>query len=308
MMTDDTAFKTEDAASYDEVAEVFDMLTGRYATASARALAQAIGAPARRSILDIGCGTGLVAFQAAQISGPDTRILGIDLSEGMLRRAAASARGAGLTGRVSFRSGDAEALALGDGTADGYVSLNAYSHFPHPDRAAREAFRVLAPGGLIAVAIGSGPPLVSAAGLRRASRAVLRRLRIAAGREQVACAQIERLVLRHLRAVPDPELSALAGARRDFSALLRAMFRKAGFADVRQHWTGADFVVPTIADFWQLQTTISTPARKRMALAPPADLAALQAAFWAECQAVQNRGGHLTYHVGAAIVTGRKPG
>ena len=308
MMTDDTVFKTEDAASYDEVAEVFDMLTRRYATASAVALARAIDAPQRRCILDIGCCTGLVAFQAARISGPDTKIIGIDLSEGMLRSATAAARSAGLTGRVAFQSGDAEALALSDGSTDGYVSLNAYSHFPHPDRAAAEAFRVLAPGGRIAVAIGSGPPLLSADGLRRATGAVLRRLRIAAGREQVACTQIERLVLRHLQAVPDPELSALAGARRDFSGLLRGMFGQAGFADVRQHWTGADFVVPTIEDFWQLQTTISTPARKRMAAATKTDLAALKAAFRAECQAVLNRGGQLTYHVGAAIVTGRKPG
>ena len=307
-MTGDTAFKTEDAASYDQVAEVFAMLTGRYATASAAALARAIEAPSRRCILDIGCGTGLVAFQAAQLSGPATRIIGIDLSEGMLRSAAAAAHTAGLTGRVAFQSGDAEALALKDGSADGYVSLNAYSHFPHPDRAAAEAFRVLAPGGRIAVAIGSGPPLISADGLRRATGAVLRRLRVAAGREQLACAQLERLVARHLSAVPDPGISALAGARRDFSGLLREMFRRAGFADVQQHWTGADFVIPTIEDFWQLQTTISTPARKRMAAAPPAARAALKAAFWAECQAVLTRGGQLTYQVGAAIVTGRKPG
>ena len=82
----------------------------------------------------------------------------------------------------------------------------------------------------------------------------------------------------------------------------------AGFADVRQPWTGAGFVVPTIEDFWQLQTTISTSARKRMALASEAALAALKAAFWADCTAVLNRGGQLTYQVGAAIVTGRKPG
>lgn len=307
-MIDDSLFKTEDAASYDGVAEVFDMLAGRYASAAATALARAIDAASRRSILDVGCGTGLVALQAAKMSGPDTKLLGIDLSEGMLRSATAAARVAGLTGRVSFQSGDAEALPLKDGSADGYVSLNAYSHFPHPDRAATEAFRVLAPGGRIAVAIGSGPPLISADGLRRAGAAVLRRLRIAAGREQAACAQIERLVLQHLRALPDPELSALAGARRDFSGLLRGLLRQAGFAEVRQHWTGADFVVPSIEDFWQLQTTISTPARKRMAGARPTDLAALKAAFRAECQAVLNRGGQLTYHVGAAIVTGCKPG
>ena len=307
-MIRDAQFKTEDAASYDDVAEVFDGLTRRYAAQSAAALARAIEAPQRRCILDIGCGTGLVAFAAADRSGPQTRIIGIDLSEGMLRSATVAARTAGLTGRVSFQSGDAEALDLGDGSADGYVSLNAWSHFPHPDRAATEAFRVLAPGGRIAVAIGSGPQLMSVDGLRRAIRAVQRRARIARGRERVACTQLEGLVARHLRDVPDPETSALAGARRDFSAVLRDLLRGAGFADVQRHWTGADFVIPTIEDFWLLQTTISTPSRKRMALASQAGRDAVKAAFWADCTAVLHRGGRLTYSVGAAIVTGRKPG
>ena len=307
-MISDTQFKTEDAASYDDVAQVFDGLTRRHATHSALALARAIDAPNRRCILDIGCGTGLVAFKAAELSGPDTRIIGIDLSEGMLHSATAAADTAGLTGRISFQSGDAEALELATDSADGYVSLNAYSHFPHPDRAATEAFRVLAPGGRIAVSIGSGPQLMTADGLRRAVGAVQRRVRVATGRERVACTHLERLVTQHLRTVPDPEVSALAGARRDFSGVLRDMLRRAGFADVQQHWTGADFVVPTTEDFWQLQTTISTPARKRMAVAPKAALATLKAAFWADCAAVLNRGGQLTYQVGAAIVSGRKPG
>ena len=307
-MNRDTQFKTEDAASYDDVADIFDRLTLRYAAQSAVALARAVDAPQRRCILDIGCGTGLVAFKAAEMSGPETRIIGIDLSEGMLRRATAAVRTAGLTDRVSFQSGDAEALDLTPGMADGYVSLNAYSHFPHPDRAATEAFRVLAPGGRIAVGIGSGPQLLSVDGLRRAIRAVQRKSRIARGRERVACTQLEGLVAQHLRAVPDPEVSAFAGARRDFSHVLGDLLRGAGFADVRRHWTGADFVIPTIEDFWLLQTTISTPSRKRMALASQAGRDAVKAAFWADCTAVLHHGGQLTYSVGAAIVTARKPG
>lgn len=307
-MIRDAQFKTEDAASYDAVAEVFDGLTRRYAARSADTLARAIDAPQRRCILDIGCGTGLVAFKAAELSGPQTRIIGIDLSEGMLRSATAAARTAGLTGRVSFQSGDAEALELPDGFADGYVSLNAWSHLPHPDRAAAEAFRVLSPGGRIAVAVGSGPQLLSVAGAGRAVQAVLCGVRIRLGRERSACTHLEQLVLRHLHAVPDPETSALAGAGRDFSGILRDLLRRAGFAGVQQRWTGADFTIPTVEEFWHLQTTLSTPARKRMALADGAALAALKAAFWADCTAVLNRGGKLTYKVGAAIVTGRRPG
>lgn len=304
---DNSVFKAEDAASYDAVARVFDTLTMSYASHSARALAEAVDAPHRRLVLDVGCGTGLVAFEAAALSGADTRIVGIDLSDGMLATANTAARTAGLADRVSFRSGDAEALDLEDGVADGYVSLNAYSHFPHPDRAAAEAFRVLAPGGLAAIAIGSGPQLLTVDGIRRAAQAVLRRARVTLGRERVTGPHLEALVRHHLRDVPAPEVSAFAGARRDFSGLLREMLRRAGFADVRQRWTGADFTVPTVEDFWQLQTTILTPERKRMSAASPADLARLKQAFVADCRAVLDRGGTLTYSVGAAIVTGRKP-
>lgn len=307
-MAGSDTFKAEDAASYDDVAGTFDDLTHRYARASARALTRAVGAADRRLVLDMGCGTGLVAFDVAAESGAE--VIGIDLSEGMLRTARDRLAAApdGTAARLSFRSGDAEALDLPDGFADGYVSLNAWSHLPHPDRAAAEAFRVLAPGGRIAVAIGSGPQLMSADGARRAVQAVLRGVRVRLGRERTACTHLEQLVLRHLRGVSDPETSALAGARRDFAGILRDLLRGAGFVGVEQHWTGADFTVPTVAEFWQLQTTLSTPARKRMALADGAALAALKAAFWADCTAVLDRGGRLTYSVGAAIVTGRKPG
>lgn len=307
-MSRDAQFKTGDAASYDKVAEAFDGLTRRYAAHSAAALAQAIGAADRRCILDIGTGTGLVALTIADLSGPQTRIIGIDLSGGMLRSARAAAQRSGWSDRVSFHKGDAEALELGDGTADGYVSLNAYSHFPRPERATAEAFRVLEPGGRIAVAIGSSPPLMTAEGLRRAAGAVLRRARVARGRERVACTQLERLVARHLRDVAEPETPPLTSGRRDFSGRLCSLLEKAGFADVRRHWTGADFVIPIVEDFWQLQTTLSTPSRKRMALASQAGRDAVKAAFWAECASALDRGGRLTYSVGAALVTGRKPG
>lgn len=306
-----TTFKAEDAASYDAVAGAFDDLTHRYARASARALTLAVSAADRRRVLDVGTGTGIVAFDVAAASAAE--VIGIDLSEGMLRTARDKLAGVaaapdGPATRLSFRTGDAEALDLPDGFADGYVSLNAYSHLPHPDRAATEAYRVLSPGGRIAVAIGSGPELLSADGVRRAVQAGLRAARIRLGRERTACTHLEQLVLRHLRDVPDPETSALAGVSRDFSGILRDLLRKAGFADVQQRWTGADFVIPTIEAFWQLQTTISTPARKRMALATEAARAAIKEAFWADCTAVLNRGGRLTYKVGAAIVTGRKTG
>ena len=120
------AFKAEDAASYDEVAGIFDELTEAHARPLARALARAVDASARRRVLDIGCGTGLVAFEVARQAGgaagnaagngPENadgrpaEVIGIDLSEGMLSAAAAKAPEADPAGLVSFRRGDAEAV------------------------------------------------------------------------------------------------------------------------------------------------------------------------------------------------------
>jgi ubiquinone/menaquinone biosynthesis C-methylase UbiE len=303
-----TDFKTEDAASYDEVAETFDDLTNKYAGQSARALSLAVDGPNRKKILDVGCGTGIVAFSLADHAGSKTQIVGVDLSAGMLQTANARAADKGVADRVSFQVGDAEELDFKDGSFDGYVSLNAYSHFPHPDRAAAEAFRVLSPGGKVAVAVGSGPPLATIQGLKRAVAAIQRKIQLMNGTVQVACEQLERLVREHLKSVSTPESSPWMGSRREFSQVLRDTIGAAGFVDIRQQFYGSDFAIPTIEDFWQLQTTISTPARKRMAAASKADLAKLKAAFWAECEAVQAKGGKLTYRVGAALVSGRKPG
>ena len=317
-------FKVEDAASYDEVAGIFDELTEAHARPLARALAGAIDAPARRRVLDIGCGTGLVAFEVARQAGgaagnaagngPENadgrpaEVIGIDLSEGMLSAAAAKAPEADPAGRVSFRRGDAEALDLPDGYADGYVSLYAYRHFPHPDRAAAEAFRVLAPGGRCAIAIGSAPRLLSVPGMGRAAAALARMTREGLGRERAAPGHLDALVARHVPSVPVVETSEWSDGLSDPSGRLMEILAGAGFADLRRDWVGARFDLPDTEAFWRLQTTLSTPSRKRMALAAPGELAALKEAFWRDCEAVLARGGRLTYRIGAALLTCRKPG
>jgi len=309
-------FKTEDAASYDEVAGIFDELTEAHARPLARALAGAIDAPARRRVLDIGCGTGLVAFEVARQAGAGdgtaqghkAEVIGIDLSEGMLAAAAAKAAEADPAGLVSFRRGDAEALDLPDGHADGYVSLYAYRHFPHPDRAAAEAFRVLAPGGRCAIAIGSAPRLLSVPGMGRAAAALARMTREGLGRERAAPGHLDALVARHVPSVPVVETSEWSDGLSDPSGRLMEILAGAGFADLRRDWVGARFDLPDTEAFWRLQTTLSTPSRKRMALAAPGELAALKEAFWRDCEAVLARGGRLTYRIGAALLTCRKPG
>jgi ubiquinone/menaquinone biosynthesis C-methylase UbiE len=78
-------------------------------------------------------------------------VIGVDLSAQNVARAAAEADRQGLTGRVEFRIGDAEHLALEDRSADAIVCECAFCTFPDKPRAAREFGRVLRPRGRIGI-------------------------------------------------------------------------------------------------------------------------------------------------------------
>ena len=224
----------------------------------------------------------------------------------MLAEATARAEKGGMSDRVRFRVGDAEALDLPDNFADGFISLYAFSHFPHPEKAAAEAFRVLAPGGRIAIAIGSGPQLLTSKGMMRVGAALRRKWNEMRGRELTACDQIDRLVRQHLPVLSEGKVADWAAGRRDVTGLLEQLIRTAGFEDYHRDWVGTDYSVPDVDAFWTLQTTISTYARKHIAAASVTENVRLKEAFWAECEAVLQRQGRLTYRVGAAIIRARK--
>lgn len=96
-------------------------------------------------VLDVGCGTGVVALTAARL-GAD--VTGIDLTPELVARARENASIMGLA--VDFREGDAEALEPGDATFDVVVSQFGHMFAPRPEVAIKEMLRVLKPGGTIA--------------------------------------------------------------------------------------------------------------------------------------------------------------
>ncbi|GAA4290088.1 class I SAM-dependent methyltransferase [Mycobacterium paraffinicum] len=97
-----------------------------------------------RKIADIACGTGILSDRIARELQPD-EIYGIDMSDGMLAQARAR------TDRVQWLRGPAEQLPFDDGALDAVVTTSAFHFFDQP-AALREFHRVLAPGGLVAVA------------------------------------------------------------------------------------------------------------------------------------------------------------
>ncbi|MFB8006657.1 class I SAM-dependent methyltransferase [Nocardia sp. NPDC056000] len=97
-----------------------------------------------RRIADIGCGTGILTTRIARELRPEV-VYGVDASTGMLAQARAR------SSEVRWEHSAAEHLPLDDGEVDAVVSTSAFHFFDHPV-ALREFQRVLAPGGLVAIA------------------------------------------------------------------------------------------------------------------------------------------------------------
>lgn len=109
-------------------------------------------------VADIACGTGVLADRIQTELHPD-EVYGVDMADGMLEQARAR------SSAVRWRKAPAEQLPFADGSLDAVVSTSAFHFFDQP-AAMREFHRVLAPGGIAAVATIS-PPLP--APLRRLS-------------------------------------------------------------------------------------------------------------------------------------------
>lgn len=99
--------------------------------------------------VDIASGPGTSAVQLARETG--CTVVGVDLSPANVAEASRAVAAAGLDERVSFLVGDAEALPLGDASADGALCECALCTFPDKQTAVREIARVLKPGARLAL-------------------------------------------------------------------------------------------------------------------------------------------------------------
>src|SRR6202790_3135704 len=114
-------------------------------TASAAHLVRHAGIRAGQRVLDVACGTGVVAITAA---GRGAQVTGLDLTPELLEVARENARVAAVS--IDWHEGDVEHLPFDPSTFDTVVSQFGHIFAPRPDVAVAEMLRVLKPGGVIA--------------------------------------------------------------------------------------------------------------------------------------------------------------
>jgi SAM-dependent methyltransferase len=102
-------------------------------------------------VLDVACGTGIVARLAAERVGPSGSVLGMDLNAAMLETARAQTPTTGAP--VAWREGDAHRLPWADATFDMVCCQQGVQFFPDKTQALREMQRVLAPGGRLVLSV-----------------------------------------------------------------------------------------------------------------------------------------------------------
>lgn len=103
------------------------------------------------TVLDLGCGTGVVTRAIAQRSGFSGRVSGIDLSPYFIASAKAFSEQESVAEGVEFLVGDSHSLKLPDGAFDAVIAHTLVSHVTDPVAVLSEMARIVKPGGSIAV-------------------------------------------------------------------------------------------------------------------------------------------------------------
>jgi ubiquinone/menaquinone biosynthesis C-methylase UbiE len=138
------------AGVFGRAASTYDRLGPRFFSHFGRRLVELAQIPGGARVLDIATGRGAVLFPAAEAVRTGGYVIGVDLSREMVQETRGEIKRLNLQ-NADVREMDAEYLEFPDGSFDCVLCSFAIFFFPQLDRALSEMFRVLKPGGRIAV-------------------------------------------------------------------------------------------------------------------------------------------------------------
>lgn len=144
------AAKAKAAATYNAAADHFDDEPLAFWVRHGKGTVERLALRAGATVLDVGCGTGASALPAAERVGPAGRVIGVDLAEGLLARGRAKAVERGLR-NIEFRTGDMAQLGYPDGHFDAVICVFAIFFLPDMERQVAELWRMVRPGGQLAI-------------------------------------------------------------------------------------------------------------------------------------------------------------
>ena len=104
-----------------------------------------------KTVLDLGCGTGVAARAIAIQEGFAGHVTGVDVSPYLTAAAEDLATKEGIANTVTFRTGDSQRLDLPDSSFDAVVAHTLISHVPDPFTVLKEIVRVVKPGGTVGI-------------------------------------------------------------------------------------------------------------------------------------------------------------
>lgn len=146
--------KQEARASYNRLSRWYDVIAGSTEKKYRDWGLEKLSAQPGERILEIGFGTGHCLVSLAKAVGPSGRVIGVDISDGMLDMARKRLDAEGLSDRVALHLGDAANLGFIEaGSLDGAFMSFTLELFDNPEipRVLLECHRILKPGGRLAV-------------------------------------------------------------------------------------------------------------------------------------------------------------
>jgi ubiquinone/menaquinone biosynthesis C-methylase UbiE len=154
-MADTLDYKTKMALGYDQATALYDEWIVNIDSWRYSWLLRDLPFPENPTVLDVGCGTGLTTLAVVKKCGGQGKFYGIDISPKMIKQAQVNAEAQGFSDCV-FIVGDAETLDYPDNYFDVVFSNSVFHWFLNKLSALKEMYRVLKPGGTVALRFNGG--------------------------------------------------------------------------------------------------------------------------------------------------------